>query len=258
LVSSISSIMDKKGVSEVIGYILTFSAVVTVVTIVYVGGMPLIKRTQENSVFQSMETAFFTIQSNVEKVALGQSPARTVKVRVSQGSLSLSNGSWMNISWTGNPQGRNFTYQSLVFMLGNRGIAYENGAVIEYFPNSSIIVSKPKIVFLNVSGKKYLYISIINVSGAFSKGGSVAELTIQQYPDEMNATSVLVATGNVRYVNISVGGSYSQAWIYYLEEVNASFSDMDFSPPSPHKNYVNVSSPSNFTLTLVVHNVTIG
>ncbi|MHC1579825.1 MAG: DUF7289 family protein [Candidatus Alkanophagales archaeon] len=248
--------MDK-GVSEVIGYILMFSAVMTVVAVVYVGGMPLIEKTQEESVFQSMETVFFNIQSNIEKVALGQSPSRTIEVKVSEGSLFLSDGGWMRIDWGdgASTYSKNFTYQSLVFSLGGHEIAYENGAVIEAFPGS-IIVSKPKITSLNVDGEKYLYVSIINVSGAFSAGGGVAELTITPYPDEANATEVVAHT-QVDYVSISVGGKYSSAWIYYLEEVNATFNGKPFSPPPPSKRFVNFSSSPPFNFMLVVHNVTI-
>lgn len=257
LQTRLNILSDKRGVSEVIGYILMFSVVMTVVAVVYVGGVPLIKKTQEESVFQSMETVFFNIQSNIEKVALGQSPSRTIKVKVSKGSLFLSDGSWMKISWSdgGSTYSENFTYQSLVFFLGGHEIVYENGAVVEAFP-SSIIVSKPKITSLNVNGSKYLYISIINVSGAFSAGGGVAELTITPYPDEADATEVVAHT-QVSYVNISVRGKYSSAWIYYLEEVNASFNGKLFSPPPPSKRFVNFSSSSPFNFMLVVHNVTI-
>ena len=222
-----------RGVSEVVGYLLVFSIVVTIVSVIYASGMPMVERTKENSALQSMETVFITLQSNIKKVALAQSPVRTMKLNLIKGSISAN-----KIAGTITVNGQPIQFGNIEYTLGARKMIYENGAVIESTPGGSIIVSDPPIFFTNDSDNAHVFISVINASGTFSAGGGIAEMQIGPY-NVSRDTHVYYNSSPVTSLNISVTSQYQDAWDRYLNKEFGGF-------PIPSCN-----------LTLVSHNVSI-
>jgi len=225
--------MKSRGVSEVVGYLLVFSIVVTIVSVIYASGMPMVERTKENSALQSMETVFITLQSNIKKVALAQSPVRTMKLNLIKGSISAN-----KIAGTITVNGQTIQFGNIEYTLGARKMIYELGAVIESTPGGSIIVSDPPIFFTNDSDNAHVFISVINASGTFSAGGGIAEMQIGPY-NVSRDTHVYYNSFPVTSLNISVTSQYQDAWDRYLNKEFGGF-------PIPSCN-----------LTLVSHNVTI-
>jgi flagellin-like protein len=230
--------MDKKGVSEVVGYLITFGIVVTVVGVIYSTGMPVVDDTKEKSAFLSMETSFMTLQSHVKKVAFGQSPLRTMKLNLILGSIGTNDDAG---SITVN--GQSLQFGNIEYTIGTRKVVYELGAVIESTPGGSIIISDPPIFFTNYSGNKTVFISVINVSGGFSAGGGMAEMHMGGPGGLYNVTSdthVYNSSDFVSSLDISISStSYQAAWDRYLNDEFGGF------------------TVTNCSLTLVSHDVTI-
>ncbi|MHC1611651.1 MAG: DUF7289 family protein [Candidatus Methanospirareceae archaeon] len=224
--------MRSRGVSEVVGYLLVFSIVVTIVSVIYVSGMPMVERTKENSALQSMKTVFITMQSNINKVAFGQSPVRTMKLNLIKGGISTNKN-----AGTITVNGQTIQFGNIEYTLGARRMIYELGAVIESTPGGSIIISDPPIFFTNDSENAHVFISVINVSGDFSAGGGIAEMQICSY-NVSSDTHVYNSSDYVTSLNISVTSQYQDAWDRYLKK--------EFGFPIPSCN-----------LTLVSHNVTV-
>jgi len=225
--------MNKRGVSEVVGYLITFGIVVAVVGVIYATGMPVVDETQDKSAFQSMETSFATLQGNIKKVAFGQSPLRTMKFNLVKGSIGANDHAG-NIT----VNGQTFPFGNIEYTIGTRKVVYELGAVIESTPGGSIIISDPPI--FNSSGE--VFISVINVSGDFSAGGGMAEMQIGGSDGLYNVTRdthVYNSSDSVTIQDINVTGDYSVAWTRYLEEEFGTF------------------PITSCNLTLVTHNVTI-
>jgi flagellin-like protein len=220
-----------KGVSEVVGYILTFSIVIVAVTLIYTSGMPMVEQTSETAVLQSMKTSFISLQSNVKKVALDQSPVRTVKFNLIKGSIGANKSAG---SITVNVSGTlyNQSFGNIEYTIGSKKVIYENGAVIESTTGGNIIISDPPIYFTNYTGNKNVFISVINVSGDFSAGGGIAEMHLRH--DNTN-----VSIYKDKDVTINIASSYQDAWDRYLNETFGSF------------------PITSCNLTLVTHNVSI-
>ncbi|NMX21644.1 hypothetical protein C5S30_04260 [ANME-1 cluster archaeon GoMg4] len=240
--------MNKKGVSEVVGYVLTFGIVVVIVTVIYASGMPVVEDMKDKSAFQSMETSFVTLQSNVKKVAFGQSPLRTMKFNLVKGSIGANDhtaGNSITVTVDGNAIPLQFG--NIEYTIGTRRVVYELGAVIESTPGGNIIISDPPIFFTNYSGNKNVFISVINVSGGFSAGGGMADMQIGGLDGLYNVTRDTNVYNSSDYVNtldIDVSGQYRDAWERYLCEA------FDKTPPLP-------ITISDCNLTLVTHNVSI-
>jgi hypothetical protein len=232
--------MDKKGVSEVVGYLLTFGIVVAIVSVIYATGMPVVDNMKDNSAFQSMETSFVTLQSNIKKVAFGQSPLRTMKLNMVKGSIGTNNDAGsIIVTIDGNPP-QTIQFGNIEYTIGSRKVVYENGAVIESTPGGSIIISDPPI--FNSSGE--VFISVINVSGTFSAGGGMAEMHIGGPDGLYNVTRDTHVSDITNPVSLNITISsyqYQAAWERYLTDEFGSYP---------------VSIPL-CNLTLVSHNVSI-
>ena len=246
----------RAGVSEVVGYLLILSITVCIISVIYAGGMPIIEQTRENAAFKSMENAFIAMQKSIEKVAFGQSPSLSFKLNLAKGSVSTKKVAG-NITIVENSS-NHFDFGSIEYTLGSRKIIYENGAVIEYSPGGSIIISEPPIFFANYTGKTHIFISVINVSGDFSAGGGTTEMLFHQNDP------IIVYNCSLNFVNISIRSSYAEAWSRFL---NKSYEDTFGEHPKnagKSKNFcwLNISKGKNgvasdLRLTLVVHNVTV-
>ena len=251
--------MKSRGVSEVVGYLLVFSIVVTIVSVIYASGMPMVERTKENSVLQSMETVFITLQSNIKKVALAQSPVRTMKLNLIKGSISANkNAGNITITVDGNNTPP-IQFGNIEYTLGARKMIYENGAVIESTPGGSIIVSDPPIFFTNSGGKAHVFISVINVSGDFSAGGGIAEMSMRQDNPDNDTRVIYNGTVDYDYVNISINSSYAHAWSLFLNNsYKKTFGDSpDDAGFDKANNFCWLNVPMKCNLTLVSHNVSI-
>lgn len=249
-------LVKDKGVSEVVGYLLVFSIVVTIVSVVYAAGMPVVEKTKDTSAVQSMETVFLTLQSNMKKVALAQSPVRTMKLNLIKGSVS-ANETAGDITVTVGGNDQTIQFGNIEYTLGTRKIVYENGAVIESTSGGSIIASDPPIFFTNDSGNAQVFISVINVSGTFSAGGGVAEMKMGPY-NATRDTYVYNSSSPVNSVNISIESSYAHAWSLFL---NNSYTDTFGNDPNAGfdeaNNFCWLEVSKSCNLTLVTHNVTV-
>ena len=249
--------MNNKAVSEVVGYLLTFSVVVAIVAVVYSAGMPMIEQSKESSVFESMGTSFLAIQSSVKKVAFGQSPIRTTKLNLIKGSISANENAG-NITVNGQP----FPFGNIEYTLGSRKMVYENGAVIQSTLGGDIIISDPRIFFTNYSGAR-IFISVINASGYLSAGGGIAEMQMGPY-NASRDTHVYNSSSPVSHVNITIESSYAHAWSLFL---NNSYRETFGSYPataglSDNLCWLKITGGTGgvadkLNLTLVTHNVTI-
>jgi len=253
--------MLRAGVSEVVGYLLILSITVCIISVIYAGGMPIIEQTRENAAFKSMENAFIAMQKSIEKVAFGQSPSLSFKLNLAKGGVSTKRIAG-NISIIGGSSHHidfgSIDFGSIEYTLGSRKIIYENGAVIEYSPGGSIIISEPPIFFANYTGKSHIFISVINVSGDFSAGGGTTKMLFRQNDP------IIVYNRSLNSVNISIRSSYAEAWSRFL---NKSYEDTFGEHPKnagKSKNFcwLNISKGKNgvasdLRLTLVVHNVTV-
>ena len=245
-----------KGVSEVIGYILTFSIVVLIVSTVYTAGMPMINDMKDTSAVQSIEVAFFTLQSTIGRTAVGQSPTSVIGLNIARGSMGVNqNSGTITIYSDGTPQ--EFNFSSIEYTLGHRKIIYELGAVIVSHDGvEGIITSEPPIFFTNDT-RPHAFISVINATGEFSVAGGFANMNI-----EHGDTRVHNSSCGTSFVNITIRGTqFPRAWhIFFNNAYEDAFGyrpDSDYVGYNHNYAFLNMSRTQPSNLTLVTHNLTI-
>ena len=218
---------SESAVSEVIGFILIFIIVVLAISAIYAVGYPTIQSSKENAQFQNMEQSFMVLQSNINTVAFGQTPVRTLKTSLGGGSLTVYPSEYLTeeqitvkngttgIIWEG-------TIGAIEYENNGRSIAYVGGGVWEKYPaGSAIKVSEPRISVHEDNGNKTVSVSIINISsenGISSVGGEgAASVTVRSktspYPLD------IASFGDVgEDVDIIVTSYYADAWGRYFNE----------------------------------------
>jgi flagellin-like protein len=248
---------NRKGVSEVIGYLLTFAIVVTIVSVIYASGMPVVEQTKESSAITSMETVFLTLQGNMKKVAIGQSPVRTMKLGLVKGTMSAQeNAGNITIDKDGSPP-VTISFGNIEYTLGTQKLVYENGAVIEHSLAGNIIVSEPLIFFMNYSSDNAdVFISVINASGTLSTSGVLSEMQMGPY-NVTRDTRVYYSAAPASSVNITINSPYAHAWSLFLNNAyKETFGGVPISGFDDANNFCWLTL-SSCNVTLISHNVTV-
>ncbi|RZN37497.1 MAG: hypothetical protein EFT35_06095 [Methanophagales archaeon ANME-1-THS] len=248
---------NNKGVSEVIGYLLMFAVVVTIVSVIYVSGMPVIDQTKDSSAITSMETVFLTLQGNMKKVAVGQSPVRTMHVNLVKGTMSgQENAGNITIDKDGAPV--TIPFGNIEYTLGTQKIIYENGAIIEHSPGGNIIISEPLIFFTNYSSDNAdVFISVINASGTLSISGVLGQIQMGPY-NVTRDTRVDYSADPASSVTITVNTRYAHAWSLFLNNsYTETFGGVPIGGFDDANNLCWLTISRNCNLTLISHNVTV-
>ena len=213
--------MDKKflksesAVSEVIGFIMVFSIVMLAISAIYAVGYPTIQSSKENAQFQNMEQSFMVLQSNINTVAFGHAPVRTLKTSLgggsltvdpSEGNITVSPGDWNNV-----PLG------AIEYEKNGRRIAYEGGGVWEKYPaGAAIKLSEPRIFVQDVDGNRTVFVSIINISSDLSSVGGEGTASVTVRHNRSHTPDITYSPGNV---TITVTSDYADAWGRYFNDM---------------------------------------
>lgn len=120
---------DDRGISETVGFVLTFGVIITSVGLVSTVGLSELNRFQENQQLQNAERTFELIARSFDEIEESQTIARTDAIDLNQGSLSVGASSSVEIDV---PSGSIPTFSlplnSLEYLSKNTRISYENGA----------------------------------------------------------------------------------------------------------------------------------
>jgi len=237
---------SESAVSEVIGFILIFSIVVLAISAIYAVGYPTIQSSKENAQFQNMEQSFMVLQSNINTVAFGQAPVKTLKTSLGGGSLTVypSEG-----RITVSPGDWDVLIGAIEYEKNGRSIAYEGGGVWEKYPaGSAIKVSEPRIFVHEDNGDRTVSVSIINISsenGISSVGGEGGASVVTRFnrahtpePDYSPGTVTITVTSYY----------YADAWGRYFNETL----EVPVSP-GPGANEVTATIPDVDTLIVNEH-----
>ena len=219
---------SESAVSEVIGFIFVFSIVMLAISVIYAVGYPAIQSSKENTQFQNMEQSFMVLQSNINTVAFGHAPGRTLETSLGGGSITVNpDAGWINVSETGG-YSRNVPLGAIEYEKEGRSIAYEGGGVWKRYPaGAALKVSGPRIFVQDTSdGNRTVFVSIINISrenGISSVGGEgTASVRVRSKP----STYPLNITYSPGDVTITVTSDYADAWgRYFNETIDTSMGD---------------------------------
>lgn len=142
--------MTDRGVSEVLGFVLVFSLIVTTVGIVYVGGMSGLTDTRDTERINNAERAFDVLADNFQQLGRAEAPSRATEIRIAGGQLSTSRNYPLVTNRTDDPDGETkLNPVSIEYSTGgSKRIVYELGAVIRTSgEGAGVMLREPDLIF---------------------------------------------------------------------------------------------------------------
>lgn len=138
--------MDDRAVSEVVGFVLTFSLVTMTIAIVFTAGFGGLQDAQQAEQVNNVERAFDVLDTNVQEVGRHGAPSRATEMRLSGGRLGFGDPTTVVIKVTdqeGNVQTTTIETRPLVYANGDTEIAYELGAIVRTDGGGSVMLTDP-------------------------------------------------------------------------------------------------------------------
>lgn len=140
--------MDDRAVSEVVGFVLTFSLITMTITIVFTAGLGGLQDAQRTEQINNVERAFDVLDTNVQEVQRQEAPSRATEMRLSGGRLGFGEPTSITITIhiDGNSESTTVETRPLVYTNGDTEIAYELGAIVRTEDGGSVMLTDPGYV----------------------------------------------------------------------------------------------------------------
>jgi hypothetical protein len=213
---------DDRGVSEVLGFMLSFSVVVLSVGLIYTSGYAALVDLQESEQLDSAERAMGALGGTFAELERGEGPARGSEVRLRGASMELTEGTHLQVTVhrMAGTETYDYTVDRLAYRWKGTDIAYDAGAVVRDDPGpGSYLVRRPNFVCRDDAAVVSIVDLTTNGSTSLSRSGSVlveSRVAAREldYPSDDAAGS-----GAPTQVKVTIVDSPSEdAWARYFEE----------------------------------------
>jgi hypothetical protein len=163
---------DARAASEVLGYVLVFSLVISAVAVVSVSGLGTLEDVKQTEQLDNAERAFDILADNVADVYMRGAPSRGTEVSVGESTLSTAEATTVNVTVNGTPV-LNRTSTPIVYRNDrDQRLVYNMGAVFRTNPDGGLVIREPPHVVRN--DRLLLNMVVLRTSNRTSVGGSTA------------------------------------------------------------------------------------
>lgn len=207
-------------VAEVVDFVTTIGILMISFSVIALGGYPVLKSAQETRYIENTRLTFVILAENMNKIALGQAPSKSIELKMYGGQLSTTGDSTIEINATiynstSPPYYDNLTFskdmRSIENTVGTTVVAYEDtGVWIKY--TDTVVLNPYKPIIINQSGS--IIIPVVTVIGNSSVSGTgISRINAQGEPE----TTVW---NNASNINVTINGKYAQGWKDYFNNTN--------------------------------------
>lgn len=164
---------DDRGVSNVVGYVLVFSLITLTIGTVFAVGITGVEDRQEAERVANVERAFDVLDDNLRDIQRYEDPSRSTEIRLSDGALSLSETTRVQLRNESGGVLLNRTSHTLAYTHDDTTIAYETGAWFRSDGDAAVMRSEPRFVADN--GRTTLPLVLLYPDGdsRVSGGGTI-------------------------------------------------------------------------------------
>ena len=137
--------MTDRGLSEVLGFVFTFSMIILSVGVLYISGFSAVQEVQQFEQGNNAERAMETLSRNFGAHEQGV-PARSSEIRLLGGTFTVTNSSTIDITVSGSgisDTTRTIHPRSVVFNVEQRSYHYEAGGLFLEQNNNSHMIRSP-------------------------------------------------------------------------------------------------------------------
>lgn len=214
--------MDDRGVSETLGYVLIFSLVVTTAATGFTLGTTELSNTQQQAKLTNVERAFDVLADNLGDVHRHEDPRRATEIRLADGTIAVGDETNVTVGLYDesadtfvDPANNSTTFEFHPIRYHSDGttISYEAGAVVRSSPKGGIMLSEP--AFLTNESRVVLpFIVTEPDADTTSVGGTDTVLVVGKrgprvVPREIDPDGSTVA--------VRINSSRAEVWERYFE-----------------------------------------
>jgi hypothetical protein len=210
----VSEPRSDRGVSEVLGFVISFSIIILSVGLVYTFGFGALTELRESEQLHSAERAISGTAATFETLQRGD-PARASELRFNGGLLSVTNNTTMTVTVTGPGTTYTFTPGSLVYEYDGSRISYESGAVLRSDDQSGVMLRRP---MMQCSGSRAL-VSVLTIDSprnSVSGDSSVVVLARVQSNEVTFPESAATTPGAATGVELAIDSPNDAGWEKYF------------------------------------------
>jgi FlaG/FlaF family flagellin (archaellin) len=213
------SIRDDRSVSDVLAFVLVFSIIITSVGLVYSVGFSSLSDFQESEQKTNAARAFDAFSSVFDDVQEGRAVARNGELRLSGGTIQVSEESEFDIRvenssggtlWSGTN-----TTGSLLYTVDGTTIGYENGGAFRRDGDASAMINEPS--FLCQGDRAVVSLVVLRADDVTAQSGDGNVQIKARANRSMVLYSAQRSSSNAESVNLSFTDSeFGDAWDRYL------------------------------------------
>lgn len=203
--------MTDRGVSDVLGYVLVFSLIVSTLGVVYTAGLGGLDDARQSEKISNAERAFDVLDANTDDLVRGTAQTRATEIKLEGATLAFDDPVVVNVS-AGDGQYYRGELRPVYFsgQTDDTRVVYENGAVFRQDSQVAVIRNQPDFTF----GETSVVPLVITRTRDTGRSGSgrilvrteVADRSVEKFPVEGdNAT-------------ISITSPRADAWAEHIDD----------------------------------------
>ena len=196
----------RRGVSEVVGFVLVFAVVFAGVGAVYAGGFDALSAVEDRQQVASAERAFLVLSESVDDVRSG-TVGRTWVVSPGTGRLQVDPGPAVTIR--GNGSTRRIETSALTYRADGTRITHEAGGVFRVDGGDSVVRHEPAVACRPGAGVSIISVATLRADRAAIDADGPVEVTLRP-------TSTTSWRADRATVNVTTSAA-REAWSRHLE-----------------------------------------
>lgn len=212
--------MDDRGATEVLGFILAFAIITTAIGLIYSSGFGGLQDVRDDEQLKNVERAFDVMASNIEDVRRFGTPSRSTEVRLRDGRLVLRDSTEISVSVNGSSFSVNASMRPVMYRSSDEEtfITYEGGAVFRSSEENSVMLREPGWI---VSNDRLVVpaVETFRSDGPNSISTAGTALLISQ---SAGRTPHRFANGSTVLVKVTIDSPRADAWGRYLSRIGFS------------------------------------
>jgi 3',5'-cyclic AMP phosphodiesterase CpdA len=192
---------DDRSVSEVVGYVLVISLVITTVGVVSVSGIGVLQDAREAEQIENAKRAFDLLADNMEDIYREGAPSRSTEIQLGSAQLVAQETTRFNVSWINSTSDRQFQSSNITSVVyrgdGESRLIYDAGAIfrVSQSGGEGTVLREPPLI---VTPER----TVITTPRTTSRGTSAVSGSTALIRATRLSESVLAR--NTQYTNITV------------------------------------------------------
>lgn len=201
-----------RGQSELVGFLLIFSAAIVIVALAAVAGFVGVDAAQDFQKTNNAEQAFSALDNDIDDIVHHGAPSRATEIGLTDAQLSVEETESITIEWN---EGESVSAETspIVYDADGTTITYHSGAVIRQDGEHPVLLRKPDFVIENETLLLPIIRTIPEQAGAV---GGRTDVTLESRHD---GSAVLVSNESVDEVSVTVTTEQADAWAEYFEQL---------------------------------------